>query len=245
MRSVWIGYNPREADAFAVTRGSLRRHASEPLLAMALSLSGLRKAGLYRRPTSVRNGQLWDDISEAPMSTEFAISRFLVPHLAGQGWALFMDCDMLVRADIARLFALADDRYAVMCVKHDHRPVEDIKMDGQIQTKERDPRFPGVYARKNWSSLVLYNCDHEANRALTVDLVNTVPGRDLHRFCWLDDRHIGGLPLKWNWLAGASAPVRSPAIVHYTLGVPSMPGHEDAPYADEWRAEIGQWLQAA
>ena len=235
MRSVWIGYTPREADGFAVARASLRRHASEPVLVMALNLHGLRAAGLYRRPTSFRERLLWDDISEAPMATEFACSRFLVPHLAVNGWALFMDCDVLVRRDICDLFALADPSKAVMCVKHEHKPAEGAKMDGQAQTR---------YARKNWSSLVLYNCDHSANRALTVDLVNSVPGRDLHRFCWLDDDLIGELPVEWNWLAGVSAPCEDPAIVHYTLGVPSMPGCEDAPFASEWRAELNGWLRA-
>jgi hypothetical protein len=234
MRSVWIGYDPREADAFAVARASLRRHASEPMLVMAISLPQLREAGLYTRPTSHRGGRLWDDISEAPMATEFAISRFLTPHLAGSGLALFMDCDMLVRKDIAKLFALADPCKAVMCVKHVHVPDERTKMDGQLQT---------FYRRKNWSSVALFNCDHPANRALTVEMINTVPGRDLHAFCWLRDEEIGELPLEWNWLADVSPPIADPAIVHHTLGVPSMPGYKDAPYADEWRTELNEAME--
>jgi hypothetical protein len=104
-------------------------------------------------------------------------------------------------------------------------------MDGQIQT---------AYARKNWSSVCVFNCDHPANRALTVDLVNTLPGRDLHRFCWLADNEIGALDPKWNWLAGHSDAAIDPAIVHFTDGVPSMPGYEDAPFADEWFAHLKQ-----
>ena len=229
MRSIWIGYDPREADAFAVARASIRRHASESFPVMALELPKLREAGLYTRPTSRSEGRLWDDISEAPMATEFAISRFLVPHLAGTGWALFMDSDMLVRKDITKLFELADPSKAVMCVKHAHAPEERTKMDGQLQT---------FYRRKNWSSVVLFNCDHPANDALTVELINMVPGRDLHAFCWLQDDEIGELPLEWNWLAGVSPPLADPAIVHHTLGIPSMPGYEDSPFADEWRSEL-------
>ena len=144
----------------------------------------LRYRGIYRRPHEKRDGQLWCPISEAPMSTSFAISRFLVRWLScGVQWALFCDwCDMLWLADPAELFALADDRYAVQVVKREHVPDEDLKMDDQAQT---------VYPRKNWSSLILWNLWHPANERLTLDMVNTLPGRDLHRFCWLEDAEIG------------------------------------------------------
>lgn len=231
-RSIWIGYDPREAEAFAVARHSARKASILPMPIHGLLLDDLRAKGLYTRPTSRRNGRLWDDISEAPMATEFAITRFLVPHLAGSGWALFMDCDMLVRKDLLRLFKLADPTKAVMVVKHDHQPPEGVKMDGQAQTR---------YARKNWSSVMLFNVDHPANRALTIDLVNTVPGRDLHRFCWLKDDEIGELAAEWNWLVGHSDPAVDPSIVHFTDGIPSMPGYEDCAFADDWRAELARW----
>lgn len=237
MRSIWIGYDPREADAFAVARGSIRRHASTPQLVMALELSKLREAGLYTRPTSRREGRLWDDISDAPMATQFAVSRFLVPHLAGNtGWALFIDCDFLALADISELFSLADDRYAVMCVKHDHRPSETVKMDGQLQT---------FYARKNWSSCCLWNLSHPANGRLTVDMVNTLPGRELHAFCWLKDDEIGALPPEWNYLVGYTKLPEGvkPKLVHHTDGIPSMRGFENAEYADEWRAELNEAVE--
>lgn len=231
-QSIWIGYDPREVDAYAVTRASTMRRLNMPIPIRGVVLSELRDRGLYGRPTSKRDGRLWDDISEAPMATEFACSRFLVPHLAGSGWALFMDCDMLVRADLTALFAQADPRMAVMVVKHRHEPAGDTKMDGQAQTR---------YARKNWSSVMLFNVDHPANRALTVELVNGVPGRDLHRFCWLEDGLIGELSVEWNWLVGHSDPAVQPAIVHFTDGLPSMPGYEDCPFSDEWRAELRRW----
>src|SRR6185295_5915521 len=134
--------------------------------------------------------------------------------------------DVLFREDVARLFALADDRMAVQVVQHDHYPMDRIKMDGQVQTR---------YYRKNWSSVLLFNCGHPANQALTVELVNTVPGRDLHRFCWLSDDLIGALPATWNVLIGEQAPGAA-AIAHFTLGVPDLPGYETQPYADEWYA---------
>jgi hypothetical protein len=230
--SIWIGFDPRETDGYAVTRQSTISGLNAPIPVRGVVLSDLRERGLYTRPTSRRDGRLWDEISDAPMSTEFACSRFLVPHLAGSGWAMFMDCDMLVRRPLRKLFALADPSKAVMVVKHHHEPPEGEKMDGQLQVR---------YARKNWSSVVLYNCDHPANQALTVDLVNTVPGRDLHRFCWLDDDLIGELPHEWNWLVGHSNPAIDPAIVHFTTGIPSMPGYEDCQFSDEWRSHLYRW----
>jgi hypothetical protein len=118
-------------------------------------------------------------------------------------------------------------------VKHDHQPQSGMKMDGQIQTS---------YARKNWSSVCAFNCDHPANKALTFNLVNSVPGRDLHRFCWLKDGEIGELPAEWNWLVGHSDPAVDPALVHFTDGIPTMPGYEDCAFADEWRRELRRWV---
>jgi len=200
-----------------------------------LVLERLKEQGLYHRPTRQdADGRLWDEISEAPMSTEFAISRFLVPYLANSGWALFMDCDMMARKNMNRIFDLANRRYAVMVVKHNHQPVAGTKMDGQVQTS---------YPRKNWSSVCLFNCDHPANKALTPEMVNSLPGRDLHRFCWLPDELIGELPVEWNWLAGHSDPAVDPAIVHFTDGIPTMHGYENAPYADEWRETLYRWAR--
>jgi lipopolysaccharide biosynthesis glycosyltransferase len=234
MRSIWVGYDPRESEAFAVCRHSLRRRSGNVPI-HAVVLGDLRAAGLYSRPTSKRDSKLWDDISDAPMSTEFAISRFLVPHLAKRGWALFMDCDILARTDVNELFDMADPRYAMMCVKHpNYIPKEAVKMDGQEQTR---------YLRKNWSSVMLFNCEHPWNQNLTVDLINSVPGRDLHRFCWLQNDLIGDLPMSWNWLVGTSDPEIVPDLVHFTSGGPWFEGYRNVPYADEWLAERGAWLR--
>ena len=234
-RSIFIGYDAREAEAFAVCRHSLRRFAPGVPI-HAIDLQTMRDAGLYWRPTSMRDGRMWDDISEAPCSTAFAISRFLTPHLAQEGWALFVDCDFLARDPLNELFAQADPSKAVMVVKHHHEPPEGLKMDGQLQLR---------YARKNWSSCALYNVGHKANKRLTVDLINTVPGRDLHAFSWLANEEIGALDPEWNYLVGHTQlpDGAEPKLVHFTEGIPSMPGYESVPYADEWRTELRAWLR--
>jgi hypothetical protein len=232
MPSVWIGFDPREASAFAVCRHSIQRTATVAIPVKGLVLSDLQKRGLYWRPTEKRsNGQLWDTISDAPMSTEFAISRFLTPFLAKQDWALFMDCDILCRRSVSRLFEKAKEQYAVMVVQHKHEPSYGMKMDGQQQVR---------YARKNWSSVVLWNVEHPANKALTIDMVNTLPGRDLHRFCWLEDHQIGSLDTSYNYLVGHSV-CADPALVHFTDGIPSMAGYENCEYSDEYRRALEQW----
>lgn len=236
MRSIWIGFDPRESAAFAVARLTVERHAPMVTRVRGLILDEMRARSLYLRPTSRKAGLLWDDISDAPMSTEFAISRFLTPHLAREGLALFMDADMLVRAPLAPLFdyAQAHPEFAVCCVKHNFAPPEGVKMDGQLQT---------TYARKNWSSVMMFNCAHPTNRKLTLELINTVPGRDLHRFCWLEDHEIGALPAEWNYLAGHSHIDEKPKIVHFTDGIPSMPGYGNVEFADEWRAALHDWAR--
>lgn len=223
----WIGWDASQMPAWNVAASSMRLHSSVSLDLQRLALPVLQTQGLYLRPTVETDSGYWDVISAAPMSTGHAISRFLVPHLMNyEGWALFTDGDILVRHDIAALFALADPAFAVQVVQHHHDPRHTVKMSGAAQT---------TYARKNWSSVILWQCGHPANRALTVDLVNTLPGRDLHRFCWLDDALIGELPGRWNLLVGTEDDP-DPALVHYTEGYPSLPGYEDVDFADEWRA---------
>ena len=236
--SIFIGFDPREVDGYAVTRRSIQRRLNLPIRVSGLVLHELRSEGLYTRPTSRVGNKLIDHLSARPgydgaMATEFAITRFLVPHLAESGWALFMDCDMLVRCDLSELFLkIADPKYAVMCVQHDHQPDYSIKMDGQAQTR---------YERKNWSSVCLFNVEHPANKRLNLEMVNTVPGRDLHRFFWLNDDEIGELGPEWNYLVGHTKGVDDPKIVHFTDGIPSMPNYENCEYADEWRNELRRW----
>jgi len=233
---IYIGFDPRETAAFAVAARSAAYHTNPkcfPVRGLVLDL--LRAKGLYTRPTEKRLGKLYDVISEHEMATEFAISRFLVPQIAEAGWALFMDCDMLVRANLGELWRAANTsenrKYAVMCVKHNHEPENTEKMDGQVQSR---------YPRKNWSSFMLFNCDHPANKELP-RLVNKVPGRDLHRFCWLDDAEIGELGPEWNYLVGHTETNIDPKVVHYTDGGPWFAGFEDVEYAHEWRSWLYNW----
>ena len=233
-QSIWIGWDDSERDAWWVARQSLLRHITAPISVHKLSLEDVQGRGLYTRPTREENGQMFDELSVRPdyngrISTGHANARFFVPMLAGTGWALFMDGDMLVRGDLSRCFNGLDPRMAVYCVKHNYWPAERVKKDGHLQTQ---------YARKNWSSFMLFNCDHPSNRNfLTLELLNTVPGRDLHAFCWLADQEIGELAPEWNYLVGQKV---EPVVVHFTEGVPNVPGYENCEYADEWRSEFAR-----
>jgi lipopolysaccharide biosynthesis glycosyltransferase len=145
---------------------------------------------------------------------------------------MFCDGDVMFRDNVQNMFKGLDEKYALYCVKHNFSPTDKMKMDGQIQT---------AYSRKNWSSVMIFNCNHPSNKKLTVEMINTVPGRDLHRFCWLKDEEIGALDQKWNWLVGHSDQAILPSIVHFTDGVPDMPGFEHVDYAEEWREELARW----
>jgi lipopolysaccharide biosynthesis glycosyltransferase len=181
------------------------------------------------------------------MSTQFAISRFFVPELVrrgpshpeGRGWAMFCDSDVMCRRPLTELFEYVEQwpDKALFCVHHEHLVQEgEYKMNKQVQTN---------YARKNWSSVMLFNCDHPANDKVDLKLLNSVPGRDLHRFCWLEDEQIGALHPSWNWLVGVhdQDPRIEPAIAHFTLGSPCLDEYKDVPYADEWHAILGNWAE--
>lgn len=230
---VWIGWDPLEVDANLVAQASLTRRSSLPVALHRIDCRPLQELGFYTRPTAIRpESGYWDHVSGAPMTTGHAIARFFIPYLMHyRGWSLFVDGDVLFRSDVAALFAWADPTKALQVVQHPPMTVDPLKKGGQLQT---------AYARKNWSSVILWNCEHPAHRQLTLGVLNTWPGRDLHAFSWLRDEDIGELPLGFNWLVGVSAPEPDPAIVHYTLGVPTVVGHEADPYADEWRAVHAQ-----
>ncbi len=228
---VYIGWDEREDDAFWVCRHSVIRNSSWPVFVVQMKQDVLRYIGLYDRQELSENGQKYDVIDGKPFSTEFSFTRFLVPAMTQyKGWAVFMDCDMLMLGDVSELLRLADDRYAVMVVKHNHIPPEESKMDDQIQTR---------YRRKNWSSFVLWNCAHPSNFNLSVDAVNKEPGAWLHAFSWLKDEEIGELPLEWNYLVGYNSKdqVARPKNIHYTVGGPWFDDYQNVEYADEWRRE--------
>ena len=214
---VFIGFDPREAIAFHVLSHSINARASTPISITPLSLRQL-------------DTLMWRERSPL-QSTDFAFSRFLTPFLCNfSGWAIFMDCDMLVLDDISNLWKLRDDKYAVQVVKHDHRPKEKKKFLGQPQSQ---------YEKKNWSSVMLFNCQKCSN--LTPNYVNTAPGLELHRFHWLEtETLIGELPHKWNHLAGYDDAIPSSKIsnIHYTSGGPYFEEYRETDYASEWFEEF-------
>lgn len=216
MIRVFIGFDKNEVVAYNVLQHSINARSTAPVAITPINLRHLN--GIMTRERNPLQ------------STEFSFSRFLVPYLAGyQGWAIFMDCDMLVLDDIAKLWALRDDRYAVMCVKHVHVPPTNIKFLAQPQTQ---------YEKKNWSSVMLMNC--AKCTALTPDYVNTASGLDLHRFRWLESENlIGELPLRWNYLVDYYKTIDTYDIsnLHYTEGGPYFEAYKDCSYAKEWAQE--------
>lgn len=219
--------DPAETEAYRVAESSLRRHASIPVEVTPLCADQLRMQGLLRRPVDARGG-MYDIHSQSEQSTEFAISRFLVPLLAQTGFALFVDCDVVFLADVAELNWLADESKAVQVVKHQFEPMTGRKMMGKVQT---------VYPRKGWSSVCLWNCSHPANQRLTLDAINHWPGRELHAFSWLHDSEIGALPAGWNWLVNQQQRPAELKIAHFTAGAPFIPGWPGATHDDIWLNE--------
>lgn len=214
MIRVFIGFDARETAAWHVLSHSILARATQPVSLVPLNLSNL-KGVFWRQPDPLQ-------------STDFSFSRFLTPHLSGyEGWSLFMDCDMLMRDDIARLWALRDDRFAVMCVQHQHQPTETTKFLDKPQT---------AYGKKNWSSVMLFN--NAKCTALTPEYVNTATGLQLHQFKWLaGDELIGALPHRWNHLVGYDAPDPDAANVHFTIGGPYFTEYAGCEHAAEWFAE--------
>ena len=213
--NVYIGWDKREEIAYEVCKKSIAK------LSVNTDVFPIKQqefGDLYTRPV--------DPLS----STEFTFTRFLVPALMNyNGWALFMDCDCVLLEDIQNLFSQVDDRYAVMCAKHDYTPKATTKMNGAIQHQ---------YPRKNWSSVVLFNCSHPKNKILTPELISdtNTTGKYLHRFSWLDDSEIGTLSHEWNWLVGwyEEPEDGSPKLLHYTEGGPWFERYKDCEYADKW-----------
>ena len=213
MIRIFVGYDRPEPVIFNTLAHSLIAKSSMPLAITPINLDHLK--GLFTRERNPLQ------------STEFSFSRFLVPYLAGyQGWAIFMDNDFLARADIAELWNLRDDKYAVMCVKHEHTPPEDVKFKGSVQTQ---------YEKKNWSSMMLMNC--AKCTALTPEYVNSATGLELHQFKWLaNDSVIGEVPRYWNYLVDFYKHDNSAKLLHFTEGGPYFPDYVDCDYAEEWFA---------
>ena len=210
---IFIGYDPREAIAYHTCVNSIIRHATRPVAIHPVALNLFRDY----------------DETHTDGSNHFIYTRFLVPHLMSYtGWAIFIDGDMIVRDDITQLWNLKEIDKDVMVVKHDYKTCMPVKYLG---AKNED------YPRKNWSSVILWNCSSFPNRQLTPEFVQRSTGSFLHRFTWLDDARIGELPPEWNWLPDEYGPNTNAKLLHYTLGTPCFHEFADTPQADEWHRE--------
>lgn len=216
--NIFIGYDSREDLAYQVCAYSIKKQQPQVSI-KPLKLAELQACGVYTRSPDVKS------------STEFTFSRFLVPYLSGyHGWALFCDLDFLFLDDVQKIFNEADDRYAVMCVQHQYTPKTLTKMDGKEQH---------LYPRKNWSSLVLWNCSHPSNQQLTPELVNTQTGLFLHQFSWLNNNEIGSLDPAWNHLVGWDKNTE-PRALHYTEGGPWFKQYEYCEYNQLWKEHLNE-----
>ena len=210
---IFIGYDPREAVAYHVCANSIIRHASQPVAIIPLALN------------------LFQDYTETHTdgSNQFIYSRFLVPHLMGfKGWAIFIDGDMIVRGDIVELWNLRESDKDVMVVKHDYKTRMTEKYLG---AKNED------YPRKNWSSVILWNCSNHPIQRLTPAFIEKSTGAELHRFSWINDDRIGELPPEWNWLPDEYGSNPDAKLLHYTLGTPCFHEFATTNMADEWHRE--------
>lgn len=229
-----MGFDSREKLTYDVARHSILNRASKHTTIIPIELTNQEYKKILTRPVMKKGNQLYCPISDAPMSTEFANSRFIIPFIHKKGWVLFVDCDIICQTDIKELFELADPKYAVMVVKHNHVPTAATHDAGMIQT---------VYARKNWSSVILWNLDHPAHKNFTVKNLNEWPGRDLHAFKWLKDEEIGELPLEWNYLVDVNPAegLTTAKILHYTDGQPGWENWEPKESDAAFNAEMEVW----
>ena len=208
--SLYVGFDDREAIAYHVFCHSVIKNTSIPVKILPLVLNQLSE---YNEKHQDR-------------SNDFVYSRFLIPYLNEfNGWAIFADGDMICQADLKELIEMADPNKAVMVVKHDYQTKTSIKYLGNINEN---------YPRKNWSSVILWNCSHPKHKILTPDFIANQTGKFLHRFSWLDDDDIGELPIEWNWLACEYEKNVKAKLIHYTLGTPCFKDFRDTDMAEIW-----------
>lgn len=213
MITIAIGYDPKESIAYHVCCNSIIRTTSQPVAIIPLALN------------------IFDHYKETHNdgSNHFVYTRFLVPHLMDyRGWAIYIDGDMILQSDVEELWQLRDESKAVMVVKHNYK----TKMPTKYLGAKNDD-----YPRKNWSSVILWNCQHPANKLVTPEFVQNSAGSQLHRFSWLSDELIGELPIEWNWLADEFGHTPSAKLIHFTLGAPCFEESKDTPMSEYWHRE--------
>ena len=210
MINLYVGYDEREAIAYHVFCHSVIKNTSIPVKITPLVLSQLKEF----------------NETHQDRSNDFVYSRFLTPYLNEfDGWAIFADGDMICQADLKELIGMADPNKALMVVKHDYQTKASIKYLGNINEN---------YPRKNWSSVILWNCSHPKHKILTPEFVSNQTGKFLHRFSWLDDNDIGELPVEWNWLVCEYEKNTDAKLIHYTLGTPCFKDFRDTDMAEIW-----------
>lgn len=188
MLRVFIGYDERQAISLQVLISSIYRKSTAPVAITPLVLPTLplKRTGL----------------------TPFTYSRFLAPYLCNyEGWSLFLDADILLNADIAELFALKDDKFAVMVSKN-----------------------PKQF---EWASVMLFN--NAKCRVLTPEFVETA--QRLHDCSWVEPDLIGDLPREWNHLVGYDPHNPEAKLIHYTQGIPAFKETQDCEHATKWFEE--------
>ena len=207
---IYIGFDQRESVAYHTFVQSLIDHASIPLDITPLAMRTLKG---------------YEEKHE-DKSNDFVYSRFLTPFLNDfKGWAIFADGDMICQKDIKELLDLKDSSKALQVVKHDYKTKANQKYLGNINQD---------YPRKNWSSVILWNCEHPKHKILTPDFIANQTGKYLHRFSWLEDQEIGELPQEWNWLATEYPNNEQANIIHYTLGTTCFKDYRKTEMADIW-----------
>jgi len=208
--NIVVGFDQRESVAYHTFTQSIIEKASLPVSFMPLAINTLRD---YEE-------------THTDKSNDFIYSRFLTPYLNDyRGWAIFADGDMICQTDIKELWDLTDESKALLVVKHDYQTKAHQKYLGNINEN---------YPRKNWSSLILWNCSHPKHKILTPDFVANQTGKYLHRFSWLDDNDIGELPKEWNWLAIEYPENNKAKLIHYTLGTPCFKDYQKSEMSELW-----------
>lgn len=218
MIQLFTGYDPREAIGWHAFAQSVIARTSEPVNICALT-----------------------DKIDRDGSNAFTYSRFLVPYICGyQGFAIFVDgSDMIAQADLTELWEMRNGWHAVQVVKHDYKTRNARKYVGtEMECDNRD------YPRKNWSSVIIWNCSHYRNRMLTPQYVAKQSGEFLHGFQWLHDDRIGEIPVEWNWLCDEYGVNTSAKLLHWTAGIPMIPSCNDSPHASDWYKNSSAALQA-
>ena len=210
---IFIGYDPREAVAYHVCVQSILDNCSRPDRLSFHTVTGLQRDG----------------------SNSFIYDRFTVPYRQRfMGHAIFIDGDMIVRGDVSELWELRGMYKGVHVVKHDYKTKHPTKYLGY-----RNDDYP----RKNWSSVMLWDCAYSPNKVLTPEFIASKDGAYLHRLSWLRDDQIGELPESWNRLVLEQDVKPDDKLLHYTVGIPAFQEYTDCDRAEEWWATYQRMIK--